>query len=77
MTSIHLLAIPKDMAARTILSIARLRIMQTDAPPNSPTMFARGTFHISKCKLEEDISIHLTVNHHEKKYFFKNCWPKS
>lgn len=39
----HLLAIPKDMAARTILSNARLRIMQTDAPPNSPTMFARGT----------------------------------
>ena len=39
----HLLAMPKDMAASTILSIARLRIIHTDAPPSSPTMFARGT----------------------------------
>jgi hypothetical protein len=43
MTSMHLLAMPKDIAARTILSNARLRIMHTDAPPSSPTMFARGT----------------------------------
>mmetsp|Transcript_44420 Transcript_44420/g.74804 ORF Transcript_44420/g.74804 Transcript_44420/m.74804 type:complete len:240 (+) Transcript_44420:1193-1912(+) len=47
MTSMHLAAMPTDIAASTILSISKFRIMQTTALPFSPTMFAFGTRTLS------------------------------
>mmetsp|Transcript_72233 Transcript_72233/g.127268 ORF Transcript_72233/g.127268 Transcript_72233/m.127268 type:complete len:204 (+) Transcript_72233:900-1511(+) len=48
MTSTHLAAMPTDIAASTMRSISRLRIIHTTAFPRGPTMFSFGTRTLSK-----------------------------